>query len=135
MQFRQGSRICFKIHSFLIEPRIFLHIFYAIYIYIYIYIKDVPKVKLDKSLRANLFNKTTLTVILPASGTWSTTKKEKQRLVTAIERSLLGISLPKHTRSEVIREKSGVQDMITEYWKQKCCWARHIWFTETGELL
>uniref|UniRef100_A0A8C9S512 ribonuclease H n=1 Tax=Scleropages formosus TaxID=113540 RepID=A0A8C9S512_SCLFO len=92
-------------------------------------IKDVLKGKLDKTTRANLFNGTVLPAMLYGSETWATTKREEQRLVSAqraMERSMLGISLREHIRSETIREKSGVRDVINEYEKQKLRWAGHV---------
>ena len=48
-------------------------------------IKDVLNVKLDKILKANLFNNTILPTILYASKTWATMKKEEKQLVTTEE--------------------------------------------------
>ena len=46
-------------------------------------IEDVLKAKPDKTLRAILFAYTVLLVLLYASETWTTTKKEEQKLFTA----------------------------------------------------
>ena len=42
----------------------------------------MPKAKLDKTLRASFFNSIVLPVMLYASETWVTTKKEERQLVT-----------------------------------------------------
>ena len=59
-------------------------------------IKIVLKTKLDKTLRANLFNNTGLPAMLYTNEIWMTTKKEEDRLVMAqrvMERSMLRILL------------------------------------------
>ncbi len=92
-------------------------------------IKDVLKSKIDRTLRAHLFNSTVLPAMLYASETWATTKREEQRLITAqraMERCMLGVSLRDHIRCEEIRRRSGIKDVIAEQKKQKLRWAGHV---------
>ena len=92
-------------------------------------IRDVLERRLDKATRAGLFNSSVLPAMLYGSETWATTKREEQRLVTAqraMERSMLGISLREHIRSEAIRERTGVRDVIRDSLKSEFRWAGHV---------
>ena len=80
-------------------------------------IKDVLKVKLDKTLCENLFSSTILLAMLHTSKTWTMTRKNK----TSYSAVLL-----EYVWSEVIWKLSGVKNMIVDYCKQKFRWTRHV---------
>uniref|UniRef100_K7F154 Reverse transcriptase domain-containing protein n=1 Tax=Pelodiscus sinensis TaxID=13735 RepID=K7F154_PELSI len=83
----------------------------------FISIKDILKGKIDKTTRTNIFNSTVLPAMLYGSKTWALTKREEQRLLVAeraMERAMLGISLLDRILNEMIRERSGVKDIIVE---------------------
>ncbi|CAM4699458.1 unnamed protein product [Lepidochelys kempii] len=80
-------------------------------------IKDVLKGKIYKTTCTNIFNSTVLPAMLYGSETWAPTKREEQRLSEAeraTERAMLGISLLDCIPKEMIRERSGVKDIVME---------------------
>ncbi|CAM5076218.1 unnamed protein product [Natator depressus] len=80
-------------------------------------IKDVLKGKTDKTTQTNIFDSTVLPAMLSGSETWALTKREEQRLSVAeraMERAILGISLLDRIPNEMIRECSGVKDIVME---------------------
>ena len=83
-------------------------------------IKDVTETKLDNTIHSNPFNSAVLPVI--TRETWATKKKEVYN--TGI--FILRISLHEHIWSQIIREWSGMKNVIAECQKQKFCWAGQI---------
>ena len=84
---------------------------------------------ISKTTKSNLFNSNVLPSLTYASETWNTTLKSEKKLVTtqrAMERRITNISKRDHIRAEVIREKSGVQDVIEHIYKSKHRWAGHV---------
>ena len=63
-------------------------------------IKNVLKVKLDKTLRTNLFNNTILPTMLYTCEMWVTTKKKEKR----------PILLREHFQSDIICERNEGRD-------------------------
>ncbi|KAG6940027.1 hypothetical protein G0U57_019731 [Chelydra serpentina] len=91
-------------------------------------IKDVLKGKIDKTTRKNIFNSAVLPAMLYGSETWALTKREEQRLLVAeraMEQAMLGISLLDRIPNEIIRECSGVKDIVMESRHNKMRWAGH----------
>lgn len=85
--------------------------------------------KVPRNIKADLFNTIVLPALLYASETWSTTLKAENKLRTtqrAMERRITNNSKRLHKRAETIREESGVQDVITELYRNKQRWAGHV---------
>ncbi|KAI5746495.1 hypothetical protein M8J77_004170 [Diaphorina citri] len=81
------------------------------------------------TLRANLFNSHVLPALTYGSETWNTTKHEENGLRTtqrAMERRIINVSKKDHIRSEVIRERSGIKDVIENIYDNKRRWAGHV---------
>ena len=86
--------------------------------------KNVPK-----NIKAHLFNSNVLPALIYAAETWSTTSRVEKKLVTtqrAMERRITNISKREHIRSEIIRQESGVEDIISSIYKSKKRWAGHV---------
>ena len=85
--------------------------------------------KVDKNIKAHLFNANVLPALTYASETWNSTIKVENKIRTAqraMERRITNISKRDHIRSEVIREKSGVKDAVELTYKNKHRWAGHV---------
>lgn len=81
------------------------------------------------TLRADLFNSHILPALTYGSETWNTTKIEENGLRTtqrAMERRMINVSKKDHIRSEVIRERSGIKDVIQNIYTIKRRWAGHV---------
>ncbi len=95
----------------------------------------------SKPIKAHLFNSNVLPALTYAAETWNTTARVEKKLLTtqrAMERRITNISKREHIRSDVIRQKTGVEDIITTVYKNKKRWAGHIarlpdnrWTTKT----
>ncbi|XP_044876196.1 uncharacterized protein LOC123372253 [Mauremys mutica] len=79
--------------------------------------QDILKGKINKTTRTNIFNSTVLPAMLYGSEMWALTKREEQRLSVAervMEQAMLGIFLLDCIPNEMIRERSGVKDIVME---------------------
>ncbi|KAG6929912.1 hypothetical protein G0U57_004719, partial [Chelydra serpentina] len=86
------------------------------------------KGNIDKTTRKNIFNSAVLPAMLYGSETWALMKREEQQLLVAeraMERAMLGISLLDRIPNEIIRECSGVKDIVVESRHNKMRWAGH----------
>ena len=80
-------------------------------------------------VHANLFSSMVMPAMLYGSETWSLTKAEENSLsVTqrAMERRMLGISIRDRIPNEVLRERSGLHDIVVESRRRKMQWAGHV---------
>ncbi|XP_014769488.1 uncharacterized protein LOC106868641 [Octopus bimaculoides] len=88
----------------------------------------VINTKLDNTIRTRVFNST----ILPAlyvQARCELTKRIGHQLVTtqkAMRKPMIGISLREHIRNEIIRERSGVNNVIAEHRKRKFRCTGHV---------
>ena len=91
--------------------------------------KDILQGSISMKVRANLFSSMVMPAMLYGSETWSLTKAEENSLsVTqrAMERRMLGISIRDRIPNEVLRERSGLHDIVVESRRRKMQWAGHV---------
>ena len=93
-------------------------------------LRDVlTNVKLSREVKAKVFNTHVLPAMTYASETWSTTKKNEKSLLVmqrAMERKMVGTRLRDRMSSTILREKSGVEDIIDRIYNSKRRWAGHV---------
>ena len=81
------------------------------------------------SLKRQVFNQCVVPAMTYGCQTWSLTKALTNKLSTAqkaMERKMLNIKLKDKIPCKTIREKTGVQDVVTFTLKQKWKWAGHV---------
>ena len=81
------------------------------------------------SLRKRLFNQCVLSTITYGSETWSLTKELEQKLITtqrAMERKMMNLSLRDRVNHKIIRQKTGVTDIMEKVRQSKWRWAGHV---------
>jgi hypothetical protein len=86
--------------------------------------KNIPM-----SLRRRVYDQCVLPTMTYGSETWSTTKYLESKLQSAqraMERQMLHISLRDKVRCSVIRQKTGVKDVIIKIKEAKWRWAGHL---------
>ena len=84
---------------------------------------------LDRRTAAHLFNSTVLPALTYAAETWNTTIAEETTLAVAeraMERRMIKVTKYEHVKSEDIRQRSKVKDVVREIYKKKLMWAGHI---------
>ncbi|KAG7311380.1 hypothetical protein JYU34_002422 [Plutella xylostella] len=92
-------------------------------------LKYIFKSNLHISIKRKVFNMCVLPTMTYGAQTWSTTKKQRTKLLVnqrAMERSMLGIKLKDRIENEVIRHQTKIQDIITTIDKLKWQWAGHV---------
>ena len=81
------------------------------------------------TLKRKVYNQIIIPTVTYGSETWNLTNRQTLKLRSmqrAHERVMLGVSLIEHIRSEIIRSKTGLPDIMSVIGARKWKWAGHI---------